>query len=297
MSLSTTEINVSNIKIKNEPTDEQHVVNKKYVSKNFIKTNVDYSDIPNDINTGTNFSFRDMANAVLILENEIYNNPTIKNYILNWNQNPDFQNLGITMNNIHLILTNICRNFVNNPENVCLDPECFYIRVELLTSSGQTFVDAITYKSDPKGVNKRLHLDRNIVYLEVKENILNGSLENPNIIYNPTNINTSNLVSEGIIVKKRLTALTEPDLVNGEYNKNLNVINPTASSKTPLYYEITRDMSSTQDVLDAVKNGWGWCSKLKRSEGNLPGYFISHNTNIPVADDYYAIIRLSYQIY
>lgn len=283
------------------PSNENEVVNKKYVEKNFLKNKINIDDISNEILSGTNFSFRDMANDILDLINLIYENPEIKNYINNFNiNNFNINNLENTINNTNLILRNICRNFVNDPSGICFDPDCFYKRVQLLTPSGQPFVDVATYKSDGKGRSRGLHLDRDIIYLEIKENILNNEIQGSNSVkFNPSNLNTDNLSTLGVIRKRRVVAFTEPSLDSNQRYKILpttNIGNPI--QKTPIRYEIAQNLSATQEVIDSIKNGWGWISKTSGSNTNyLPGYFIAHNVDLPINDEYNIVVRLSYQIY
>jgi len=274
-----------------------------YVDNGFIKNKVTIDDIPSNILFGTSFSFQDMANDLMFLENEIKGNPSIQEFIESYKNNNI--NLGHAFNKSNLILTNICRNFVNDTDRVCFDSNCFYKRVMILTSSGQPFVDTATYKDDTKGKSRNLDLDKDIIYLETVEtqNIVSETIKT---IYNPSNVDISNLSTVGVVRRKRYVAYTTPTNLSPNSDTNntnnfvyntLNIINPVPSNKSPLKYERAQDMSSTQEVLDAVKNGWGYVAKVNASYGYLPGYFIAYNSSLPITDDYGFIIRLSYQIY
>jgi hypothetical protein len=288
-----------------------------YVDTNFVKNKITENDIPSQILLGTNFSLRDMAEDLKFLENQFYENSSLKTFMESYRNNTI--NLKDVVNKSNLILTNICRNFVNDPERMCFDPSCFYKRVMILTSAGQPFVDVSTYKDDQKGINRNLNLDRDLIYLETveKHNIVDNTT---NIeIFNPSNVDISNLNNLGIVKRRRYFAYTDPsnliekninlidpnnpndinslDNTNTFIYSTLNTTNPIPSNKIPKKYERAQDMSSSQEVLDAVKNGWGYVTKVNASYGYLPGYFIAHNSSLPIPDEHSAIIRLSYQIY
>lgn len=288
MSLRTSKIYIDN----SNPVADNEVVSKKYVNDNFLKKTVLFEDIPKDNLTGLNLSFSDMAQDILNLRQKIMNNSKIQEYINQYenNNNPTSDDLKNMLTNINLILTNICRNFVNDPNSVCFNPNCFYKKVQLLTSSGQVFIEAQTYRNDAKGISRDLHLNRDIIYAEIKENIFNDQIGTTTIKYNPSNLTLDNLSSFGVVRKRRIVALTEPDL-----NFPLPEQNILPSSKTPVKYEIAQDLSSTQEVIDASSNMWGWTSRL--GSHHFLGYSIAHNVELPVTDEFYTIIRLSYQLY
>lgn len=307
--LSTSNIVSNKVSVIDEPFEDTDVPNKGYIGKNFLKNSITIDDVPSDIIIGTNFSFRDMAEDLLYLENEFKSNPTLNDFLNDYKNGTI--NLKDAINQTNLILTNISRNFVNDPNRVCFDPNCFYKRVMLLTTAGQPFVDVSTYKDDVLGVKRGLNLETDIVYIEtVEKQEIIGQV---NEVYNPRNIEINVINQLGVTRKKRYVAYTTPenlvertpnDKQNDPTNTNsyvyqpLNVINPQESNrKIPLKIERAQDMSTSQEVLDAVKNGWGWSSKVNASYGYLPGFFIAYNSLLPLNDDYAVIIRLSYQIY
>ena len=307
MSLSTSKIVSSKIvsskiEVKDDPLEDNDAVNMKFVSNNFIKNNIGYDDVPSTLLSGTNFSFRHMADDLIYLENQIFTNTTIKSIIDTYNANKDLSYPKTVLNQINVLITNICRNFVNNPDRVCFDPNCFYKRVQILTSGGQPFIDVATYKNDSIGIKLKLNHNRDIVYFEFKDYHFLSGVSTPVVISNPHAHNLDNIREIGVLRKRRVAVYTDPDLDdNGKYLYPLNVSNPQISQKTPVAYENAQG-SYSQDVSDAIKNGRGWLAKVSASNGNNLGYFFSDNLTIPVgmlggSDEHNVIFRLSYQIY
>ena len=292
MSLSTNKIIVND-----DPVDENDIVNKRYVSNNFIKTTITPDDIPNTNLLDTNFSFKDMANDILYLEDKIFNNPALTSIIRNYINFNNTSYAATIMSKINLLLTNICRNFANDPDSVCYDPDCFYKKVQLLTANGQPFAEATTYKAGVVAERYGLNLNKDFIYAEFKDHDIFNNDGQPFLVHNPQNLDISNITEIGVTRKRRITCYTNVDVdSNGNYLYPLNVSNPISSHKIPIKYEIAIG-SHSQDVADAVKNGWGWLSKISAVKNNLPSYFMSYNSSIPVpGEEYAAIIRLSYHL-
>ena len=106
MSLSTSKIVSSKIvsskiEVKDDPLEDNDAVNMKFVSNNFIKNNIGYDDVPSTLLSGTNFSFRHMADDLIYLENQIFTNTTIKSIIDTYNANKDLSYPKTVLNQIN----------------------------------------------------------------------------------------------------------------------------------------------------------------------------------------------------
>ena len=103
MSLSTNKIVSNKIQVKDDPVEDSDVVHMKFVSNNFLKNNIGYNDVPSTLLSGTNFSFRDMADDLIYLENEILTNATIQSIIATYNSNKDPSYPKTVLNQINLM--------------------------------------------------------------------------------------------------------------------------------------------------------------------------------------------------
>jgi hypothetical protein len=310
MSISTNNIQANQIQahkiIIDDPVEDKDAVNKKYVSSNFVKKEIQFDDIPTEILSGTNFSLSNMAEDLSYLEWKIYSNPVIQDLIFGYENNFNTSNVLGEINIMSITLTNICRNFVNDPDRVCFNPECFYKRLTLITSTGDVIVDVSTYKdgtNDDVAVNRKLNLDTNICYIKVKDKsfeLLPNTSDSS--ISNFSGVDISNLSSKGIYKVLPVYAYTNPDLnEDGKYRlfteEELSNKNPMPSNKSPVSYEMISENVATEEIFDAMKNVWGWSSKVNTAISYLPGYYIAHNSKLPISDEYNVIVRLSYQIY
>lgn len=321
MSFITNAILCNSVKIKEEPNDDNDLINKKYIDDNFIK----YKLIPKENLKVLNFSYQDIANDVMKLEQKLKNNFYIKTYM---SSDPPPQiikekNLEYTLNIPYRVFTTICRNFVNDPDNQ--PPLGFFKRATVVKPDGEILLDVITYKDDPQGILLGLNYDRDLCYINFQSNIAENTNQNPinelnmtypnsninrfsdgQVLFNPNNIDIYGLKnnSKGIqFQEQHVVVLSEKTYQYPSSESNVDILKPTGSideegnsTKKGIKYILYPNIGGRREIVQAICQGWGWTTRNSSIYNDLPGYYVAKDMDL-VTNGFKVVLRVSYHKY
>lgn len=321
MTTLTNSILCNSIKIKEVPNENDDGINKKYIDENFIKI----KNIPSENLKPFNFSYRDIANDVLLLEKRLKDNFYIKAY-MSIDPPPQIikeRNLEYTLNIPYRVFITICRNFVNDPNYP--PPPGFFKRSTVVNSDGEILLDVITYKDDEQGNLLELNYDRDICYMNFQMNIRNSNSNPPinelnmkypdsnvnrfnsnQVIFNPNNIDIYSLEndSNGLEIKNQsVIVLTNRTYHYPSSESNDNILIPTGeidssgnSTKKAIKYFLYPNIGGRREIVQAICQGWGWTTRNSNMYKDLPGFYVAKDMDL-VTNGFKVVLRVSYHKY
>jgi len=279
---------------------------KKYVREKCV-LKLTIKDIPTKLITNTTFSFADIAKDILRIEERVYSNEVIQQFI----KDPLIFD-PVLINKANRILVNICLNVINDPLHP--PPAGFVKRATIVSTEGNVMVDVTTYINEPEGIAIGLDKDKNIINMRSYQNIFDKSQNNLNQIIYYDNLSipkTSPYLTQDLyfnsnnIDPKGLT-INNPGLISEEINvlvfsdKNYTYpadeINPPPTEGTATRFKTIINHGVREEIQQARIQDWGYASRRSSSFIQRPCYYVAHDTDLSV-DGYSITLRMAYLKY
>jgi len=279
---------------------------KKYINKKCVLL-LTIVDIPKTIITNTTFSFSDIANDVLRIEERALSNKVIQQFV----KDPLIYD-PVLVARANRVLTNICLNVVNDP--MTPPPPGFIKRAIIVSTDGNVIVDVNTYKDDPEGIANGLNKDKNVINMSTYHNILdkpqnplNQPIYSDNLSFPKTNLFlTQDMYFNSNNIDPKALATLTPGLKTSEinvlffsnrtYTYPADEINPSPTGGVASNFQIVSNHGVREEIQEARIQDWGYASRRSPTLNQLPAYYVAHHTNLD-NDGYSITLRVSYVKY